>query len=45
MDWDLMTWGLLMGIAGMLWMMVLAVTTQDRDTHHQTHRTAKPPDE
>lgn len=45
MDWDLMTWGLLIGIAGMLWMMVLAVTTQDRDTGRQAHRAETLPDE
>lgn len=28
MNWDLVVWGLLLGLAGMLWMMVLAVDAE-----------------
>jgi hypothetical protein len=28
MNWELVVWGLLLGLAGMLWMMVLAVGSE-----------------
>ncbi|MEW6245603.1 MAG: hypothetical protein AB1555_02710 [Nitrospirota bacterium] len=30
MDWDIVTWGLLIGMAGMVWLMVLATWGADR---------------
>ena len=29
MNWELVVWGLLLGIAGMIWMMVLAVGSDE----------------
>ncbi len=28
MDWELVTWGLLIGIVGMVWMMVLSIVNE-----------------
>jgi len=30
MDWELVTWGLLIGIVGMVWMMVLSILNEGR---------------
>ena len=30
MDWELVTWGLLIGIVGMIWMMVLSILNEGR---------------
>lgn len=30
MDWDIVTWGLLIGMAGMVWLIVLATWGADR---------------
>lgn len=32
MDWGLVTWGLLIGIVGMVWMMVLSILNEGRTT-------------
>ncbi len=29
MDWEIVTWGLLIGIAGMVWLMVLATWSEE----------------
>lgn len=30
MEWELVTWGLLIGIVGMVWMMVLSILNEGR---------------
>ncbi len=30
MDWEIVTWGLLIGIVGMLWMMVLSILNEGK---------------
>ena len=30
MDWEFVTWGLLIGIVGMVWMMVLSILNEGR---------------
>lgn len=42
MGWDLITWGLFIGIVGMAWMMVLAITGDptDRETPGQSSKEA-----
>ncbi len=34
MDWEIVTWGLLIGMAGMVWLLVLATWGADQTPDH-----------
>lgn len=35
MEWELVTWGLLIGIVGMVWMMALSILNEGRNGSHK----------